>query len=91
MKQDYLLRVYDTFYNGVIREFRKSYSDENVAIASAKSHLFLMYSPADYVEIQLCVKTHTLGAWQMIGYVAYENDNPNMDDLSNIYYEECFG
>lgn len=89
MKKKYLLRVYDTFYNNVIREFVKEFDSNESAIASAMNHLHLMYRPADLIEIQVCVPT--LGYdYQMIGYVAYENDNSNVVDLADIYYEECF-
>lgn len=89
MKEKYMLRIYDTFYNHPIREFIREFDNDKTAIASAMNHLHLMYSPADMIEIQVCIPT--LGYdYQMIGYVAYESDNPNMDDLSNIYYEECF-
>lgn len=79
---EYLLRTYDTHFQNVVRERVGKFVNDDAAIESAKTTLFLLYSQ-DTIEIQVCRKGLSVGEWVMFAAVFYDDDD-------SIVVEDCF-
>lgn len=77
---EYLLRRYDTYFNDERNETIIECADDETAIKTAKSFLFLAIHPKDSVEIQVCRKGLSMGEWCMFAAVYYDDDEIVVDD-----------
>lgn len=76
----YLLRRSDTYFNDVRNETIIECADDETAINTAKSSLFLAIHPKDTVEIQVLRNGLSMGEWVMFAAVYYNDDEIVVDD-----------
>lgn len=76
----YLIRTYDEYFQDVRNEHICECVDDETAISTAKTMLYLLIHPLDTCELQVCRKGMGMGDWCMFAAVYYCDDDIVVDD-----------